>query len=92
MAADVTLRARFQQQALLTQLARQIGYARTAERRYRAVGLPIGEIHHRQSRRDLCTSRAFQALINLVLQKLGGLIEQVDPHQPIGEPAETTAA
>src|SRR3569623_1914784 len=88
VAANVTLCPRFLQQPLLSQLARQIGNPGTAERRYRAVRLPIGEVHHCQSRRDLCTGRAFQPYINLVLQKLAGLIEQVDPDQPIGEPTD----
>ena len=54
----------------------------------REIGLAVGEIDHGELRRDLRARRAFEALVDLVLQELGGLVEQIDRHQPVGQPAD----
>ncbi len=92
MASDVALRARLQQQPLLAQFARQIGDARGAKRGDGAIGLAAGQIDHGQARRHLRARRALQPVIDLVLQQLGGLIEQIDRDQPVGEPADHLVA
>ena len=88
MAADVALRARFQQQPLLTQFARKIGDAGGAKSRDGAIRLAVGEVDHGEARRDLGARRSLQPVIDLILQEFAGLIEQIDRHQPIGEPAD----
>ena len=57
-----------------------------------AIRLAVGEIDHREPRRDLRARRAFEALVDLVLQELGGLVEQVDRDQAVGEPADHLVA
>ena len=37
-------------------------------------------------------ARALQAVIDLVLEQFGGLVEQIDRHQPVGEPADHLVA
>ena len=92
MTSDVALRARLEQQALLAQFAGKIGDAGRAKRGDGALRLAVGEIDHRQARSDLRTRGAFEPLVDLVLQELGGLIEQIDGHQPIGETADHLVA
>src|SRR6185437_1911259 len=53
-----------------------------------AVRLAVGQVNHRQAGCDLRPRRALEAVIDLVLQELGGLIEQVDRDQPVGETAD----
>ena len=88
MAADVALRARLQQQPLLAQFAGEIGDPRGAQRRDGAFRLAVGQIDHRQPRGDLRARRAFQPVVDLILQEFAGLIEQIDRDQPIREPAD----
>ena len=83
--ADVALRARFQQQPLLPQFAREIGDARRAQRRDGAVRLAVGQVDHGQARRHLRPRRTLEPLVDLVLQQLGRLVEQVDRDQPLGQ-------
>ena len=92
MAADIALRARLQQQPLLAQFAGEIGDAGGAKRRDGAVGLAVGQIDHGKAGGDLRARRAFQPLVDLVLQQFGRLVEQVDRDQPVGEPADHLVA
>ena len=88
MAADVALRARLQQQPLLAQFAGKVGDARGAKRRDGAIRLAVHQVDHRQPCGDLRARRALQPVIDLVLQKFAGLVEQVDRDQPVGQPAD----
>ena len=92
MASDVALRARLQQQPLLAQFAGEVGDAGGAQRRDGAVRLAVGQVDHGQARGDLRARRALQPLVDLVLQEFGGLIEQVDRDQPVGQPADHLVA
>ena len=65
---------------------------RRAQRRDRHVGLAVGEIDHREAGCDLRPRRAFEALVDLVLQELGGLVEQIDRNEALGEPADHLVA
>ena len=58
----------------------------------RAVGLAVHQIDHREAHRDLRARRALQAVVDLVLQQLGRLVEQVDRDQPVGELADHLVA
>ena len=69
MAADVALRARFQQQPLLAQFAGKIGDPGGAQRRDGAIRLAVGQVDHGEARRDLRARRALQPVIDLVLQE-----------------------
>ena len=88
MAPDVALRARLQQQPLLTQFAGEIGDARGAKRRDGAVRLAVGQVDHGEARGDLGARSTLQPLVDLILQQFAGLIEQVDRDQPVREPAD----
>ena len=92
VAADVALRARLQQQPLLPQFAGEIGDAGGAQRRDRPVRLAVGQIDHREPCRDLRARRALQPLVDLVLQEFGGLVEQIDRDQPVGEATDHLVA
>ncbi len=92
MTADVALRARFQQQALLPELAGEIADAAGAQCGDRHVGLAVGEIDHGKARGDLGTRGAFEAMIDLVLQELRGLVEQIDRGETVREPADQLVA
>ena len=88
MTPDVALRARLQQQPLLAQFAGEIGDARGAKGRDGAIRLAIGQVDHRQACRHLRARRAFQPLVDLILQQFAGLIEQIDRDQPVREAAD----
>ena len=88
MASDVALRARLQQQPLLTQFAGEIGDARGAKRRDGAIRLAVGQVDHGETCRDLRPRRALEPVVDLVLQEFAGLIEQIDRDQPIRKPAD----
>ena len=90
--ADVALRARLEQQPLLPQLAGEIGDARRAQRRERAVRLAVGEIDHRQARGDMRARRAVEPMLDLVLQQLARLVEQIDRGKTIGKTADHLVA
>ena len=70
----------------------KIGDARRSQRRQRPVGLAVHQIDHGQPRRDLRARRALQAVVDLVLQQLGRLIEQIDRDQPVGQPPDHLVA
>ena len=92
MAADIALRAGLKQQPLRAQFAGEIGDAGGAQRGDREIGLAVGQIDHGELRRDLRARRAFEALVDLVLQELGGLVEQIDRHQPVRQPPDQFVA
>ena len=92
MAADIGERASLQQQALVAQLVVQVGDAGGAQHRQSPIGLAIHQIDDGKSRRDLRTRRTLQPMIDLILQKLGRLIEQIDRDQAVGEPADHLVA
>ena len=92
MTADVAVGACLQQQPLLAQFAREIGNAGRAQRLDGAIRLAIGQIDHGEARRHLGPRRAFETAIDLVLQQLGGLIEQIDADQAIGQLADHLVA
>ena len=85
-------RARLDQQALVAHLVGEIGGARGAQRRLRPVRLVVEQIDHREPGRDLRARGALQAVVDLVLQQLGRLVEQIDRDQPVGEPADHLVA
>ena len=92
MAAEIGQRARFKQQALVAQFVGEVGGAGGAQRRQRPVGLAVHQINDRKPRRDLRARGALQAVVDLILQQIGGLIEQVDRDQTVGEPADHLVA
>ena len=92
VAADIGQRARLQQQPLVAQFIGQIRGARGLQRRQRAIGLAVHQIDDREPGRDLGARGALQAVIDLVLEQFGGLVEQIDRHQPVGEPADHLVA
>ena len=92
MPAHVGQRARFEQQALVAHFVGEVGGAGRAQRRQRAIGLVVHQIDDRQPRRHLRARGALQAVVDLVLQQLGGLVEQIDRDQPVGEPADHLVA
>ena len=92
VASNVALRAQLQQQTLLAQLAGEIGNAGGAKRVNGAFRPAVRQIDHRQARRDLRAGRALQTIVDLVLQQVGGLIEQVDRNQPVRKPADHLVA
>ncbi|MGY3119463.1 hypothetical protein ACVWXQ_003400 [Bradyrhizobium sp. S3.14.4] len=81
-----------QQQPLLPQFAGEIADAARAQRRDRHVGLAVGEVDHGQARGDLGAGCAFEPMVDLVLQQLGGLVEQVDRGETVGETADQLVA
>ena len=92
MAAGLRQRARFEEQALIAQFVRQFRGARLLQGGDRALRLAVHQIDDGQARRDLGARPALQAVVDLVLQQFGGLIEQVDRHQPVGEAADHLVA
>ena len=58
----------------------------------RAVRLAVHQIDDREPGRDLRARGALQAVVDLVLQQFGRLVEQIDRHQPVGEPADHLVA
>ena len=85
MTAEIGQRARFEQEPLVAQFVGKIGGAGRAQRRQRPVGLAVHQIDDGKPRRHLGARRALQTVIDLVLQQVGGLIEQIDRHQPVGK-------
>ena len=92
VASKIRHGARLKKQALVTQIVRQIRDARRLQGCERPVGLAVHEIHDRKARRDLCAGAALQAVVDLVLKQLGGLIEKIDGHQAIGKPSDHLVA
>ena len=92
MAAGIGQRARLQQQALVAQLVGQFRRARRLQGGDRAFRLAVHEIDDGEAGRDLRARAALQAVVDLVLQQFGGLVEQIDRHQPVGEPADHLVA
>ena len=89
MTADIALRARLQQQALLAQFSGQVGDAGGSKRLDCPIRLAIGEIDHGKARRHLRARGAFEPLVDLVLEQFGGLIEQIDRDAAtVGQPAD----
>ena len=62
------------------------------QRLERAVGLAPEQIDHRKPARDLRARGTLQAMIDLMLQQRGRLVEQIDGNQPVGEPADHLVA
>ena len=85
MAANVRQRTGLQHQPLITQILRQIGHAGRFQDLQRTLGLSIEKVDNRKARCDLSAGSALQAMLNLMLQQLSGLIQQVDRYQPIRE-------
>ena len=52
----------------------------------------VGEIDHGELRRDLGARRAFEAVVDLVLQELGGLIQEIDGDQAVRQPPDHLVA
>ena len=69
--------------------ARRCGWRATSPAPFRLV---VHQVDHGEPRRDLGARCALQAVVDLVLQQLGGLVEQVDRYQPVGEPADHLVA
>ena len=90
--AEVGKRPRFKQQALVAQIVVEVGDARRAQRRQRILGFAVHHVDHREPRGDLRARRALQAVVDLVLQQLAGLVEQIDRDQPVGEPPDHLVA
>ena len=70
----------------------KVGGAARAQHLDRAIRLARHQIDDREPHRDLRARRALQAIVDLMLQQLGRLIEQVDRHQPVGELADHLVA
>ncbi len=51
----------------------------------------VHQIDHGEPRRHLRARRALQAVVDLVLQQLGALVEQIDRDQPLGELADLSS-
>ena len=92
VAADIGQRARLDHQPRHADLVGKVGGAGRAQHRLRLVRLVVHQIDHRKPRRHLRARGALQAVVDLVLQKLGGLVEQIDRDQPLGEPADHLVA
>ena len=90
--AGLRQRARFQQQPLVAQFVGEPLGAGRAQRGERAVGLAVHQVDDGEARGDLRARRALQAVVDLVLQQFGRLIEQIDRHQPVGELADHLVA
>ncbi len=84
--------ARLEQQALIAQLIRELGGARRIEGGNRPVGLAIHQVDDREPRRHLGARGPLQAMVDLVLQQFGRLVEEIDRHQPIGHAADHLVA
>jgi hypothetical protein len=92
MAADVGQRARLDHQPRHADLVGEVGGAGGAKHGLRLVRLVVHQIDHREPRRHLRARGALQAVVDLVLQKLGALVEQIDRDQPLGELADHLVA
>ena len=89
---DLRQRARLEQQALIAQLVRQLRRCGSPASAERPVGLAVHQVDDGEPGRDLRARGALQPMVDLVLQQLGGLVEQIDRDQPVGEPADHLVA
>ena len=88
VAADIGQRAGLDHQPRHADLVGEVGGAGRAQHRLRLVRLVVHQIDHRKPRRHLRARGALQAVVDLVLQQLGALVEQIDRDQPLGELAD----
>ena len=92
VAADIGQRARLDHQPRHADLVGEVGGAGGPQHGLRLVRLAVHQIDHGEPRRHLRARGALQAVVDLVLQQLGGLVEQIDRNQPLGEPADHLVA
>ncbi len=85
VAAAVGQSARLQQQPLFAQFAGKLGAARFLQGGDRALRLAVHEVDGGKAGRDLGARGAVQAVVDLVLEQFGRLVEQVDGDQPVGQ-------
>ena len=92
VAADVGQRARLDHQPRHADLVGEVGGAGRAQHGLRLVRLVVHQIDHGKPRRHLGARGALQAVVDLVLQQLGALVEQIDGDEPLGELADHLVA
>src|SRR5690349_20927183 len=65
-AADIALRTAFEQKPLQPQFAGKIADPRALQRGDGAIGLAVHQIDHGETRSDLRSRRAFEAVVDLI--------------------------
>jgi hypothetical protein len=88
VAANVAQRAGIDHQPRHANFVVEVSGTGRAQHRLRLVRLVVHQIDPSKPRRHLRPRGALQAVVDLVLQQLGALVEQIDRDQPFGELAD----